>query len=101
MTDHIPPPGFDWDPHKALTNLSKHGVSFQEAATVFDDLMAIIFTDPIHAVGEARFIALGRSLVSRLVVVVHCEREHGAIIRIISARTATAREQQRYFGKPT
>jgi uncharacterized DUF497 family protein len=86
--------GFEWDEEKARTNLSKHGVSFAEAATVFDDPYCLIMDDPQHSVGEARFLILGRSVVYRLLLVVHCDR--GKAIRIISARPATPSERRSY-----
>lgn len=65
---------FEWDPDKAVANARKHGVRFEEAATAFADPLSVTISDPDHSVGEARYILIGRSLVSRLLVVVHLER---------------------------
>ena len=64
--------GFEWNEEKANSNLRKHGVSFAEAATVFDDPLCLIMDDPNHSVGEQRFLILGYSIASRLLLVVHC-----------------------------
>ena len=85
---------FEWDPEKAAENLAKHGVSFEEAATVFRDTLSATGADPDHSVGEERFIIFGFSTSSRLLVVAHTE--HGDIIRIISARLATSGERKIY-----
>ena len=85
---------FEWDPDKAARNVEKHGVSFEEAVTVFYDPLATTFPDPDHSLGEARFITVGYSAHGRVLVVAHAER--GDIIRIISARLATAREIRQY-----
>ena len=87
---------FEWDPAKARANLRKHGVSFEEARSVFYDEYAVQFLD--DETGEARFILLGASNRSRVLVVVHCERDDGNVIRIISARKATAKERTHYRG---
>lgn len=76
---------FDWDAPKSTANLRKHGVSFEEAATVFGDPLALTFPDPDHSVREARFITIGQSLQDLLLVVAHIER--GRMVRIISARS--------------
>ncbi|HEB99846.1 MAG TPA: BrnT family toxin [Thiotrichales bacterium] len=89
---------FDWDPGKDLANRRKHGVSFEEAKSVFFDENAIQFFDEDHSDQEDRFIMLGRSIRSRILVVCHCEREHGRVIRIISARKATQAERRHYGG---
>ena len=86
--------GFQWNEEKANSNLRKHGVSFAEAATVFDDPLCLIMDDPNHSVGEQRFLILGYSIASRLLLVVHCDR--GSAIRIISARPVTPSERQDY-----
>ena len=89
---------FEWDQNKADSNLKKHGISFEEAQTVFYDDFAMQFEDN-DTIGEERFILLGQSNLSRLLVVVHCER--GAdkqTLRIISARKATKSEKQHYSG---
>ena len=85
---------FEWDREKAQQNLRKHGVSFEEAVTVFYDSLATSFPDPAHSAGEFRFITFGYSARDRLLVVAHAER--GETVRIISARVATARERRRY-----
>ena len=87
---------FEWDSAKATANIKKHGVSFEEARTVFYDEFAIQFFDDAHSSDEDRFVLLGMSTGSRLLVVVHCERSAGSIIRIISARKATRPEGSFY-----
>ena len=89
---------FEWDPSKATTNRRKHQVSFEEAQTVFFDDFAVQFFDGDHSDAEDRFIMLGMSSEARLLVVVHCEREAGDVIRIISARRATRSEATFYRG---
>lgn len=86
--------GFEWDPTKAASNLKKHGVSFEEASTVFDDPLSITINDDEHSVEEDRFVTMGRSDEGRLVVVCHCDREQR--IRIFSSRTAEHYEQRQY-----
>lgn len=89
---------FSWDPAKARSNLKKHGVSFEEAKSVFYDEFAIQFYDE-NSSDEDRFILLGLSNQSRILVVVHCERgESGDELRIISARKATISERRYYDG---
>ena len=85
---------FERDLEKAAANALKHGVQFEEAATAFADPLSITISDPDHSAGEARYILIGRSLVSRMLVVVHLER--GARVRLISARLATRRERRVY-----
>ncbi|MHB1359699.1 MAG: BrnT family toxin [Rhodocyclaceae bacterium] len=85
---------FEWDIAKANANLRKHGVSFEEAASIFGDPLALTFPDPDHSVGEKRWLSFGVSNQDRLVVVVHAER--GRSIRIISARKATRHEREIY-----
>ena len=89
---------FVWDPRKAGSNVRKHGVSFEEARTVFFDEMAQLIPDPDHSEGEERFVMIGRSSFLRVVLVCHCYRENDSSIRIISARKATKREQKFYQG---
>lgn len=89
---------FEWRPGKAAANLKKHQVSFVEAQTVFYDDFAVQFFDEEHSDEEERFIMLGMSVHSRLLIVCHCERGGGEIIRIISARKATKRESAFYQG---
>jgi uncharacterized protein len=88
---------FEWDEAKAAENLKKHGVSFEEARTVFFDENARLIDDPDHTEEEERFILLGLSSALRLLVVCHCYRKEGNIIRIISARKATKPESKVYF----
>lgn len=89
---------FEWDQAKASANLKKHGVSFEEAQTVFYDDFAIQFFDDEHSGDEERFLLLGMSTGAQLLLVCHCERESGHVIRIISARKATKREGTFYGG---
>jgi uncharacterized DUF497 family protein len=85
---------FDWDPQKAQVNLRKHGVSFDEAATVFLDPMAVSGPDPEHSLGEDRYVTFGFSRLGRLLAIFHTYRP-GAI-RIISARRVTRGERKIY-----
>lgn len=85
---------FEWDPDKAVRNLQKHGVSFEEASTVFDDDLFISFLDEEHWSTEERYITVGVSNQNRLLMVAHTER--GVRMRIISARSAT-RSEERYY----
>ena len=87
---------FEWDDRKATANEKKHGVSFEEARSVFFDEQATLIDDPDHSGNEERFILLGRSSVLRLLLVCHCYRSGGDVIRIISARKATALESKSY-----
>lgn len=87
---------FEWDPAKARINLRKHGVSFEEAETVFYDEHALLLDDPDHSHGEDRFVLLGLSSRFRVLVVVHTYHEDDEVIRIISARKATRAEQNGY-----
>lgn len=89
---------FEWDPRKAAANLRKHGVSFSEAQAVFADEHGLIIDDPEHSAEEDRFILLGMSATSRLLVVVHCYRASDLVIRVISARKADRTERQQYEG---
>ena len=89
---------FEWDPGKATLNFKKHGVSFDEARTVFFDERARLIDDPDHSDGEDRFILLGLSSAMRVVLVCHCLRGEDQLIRIISARKATPRESKSYVG---
>ncbi|MBU1918842.1 BrnT family toxin, partial [bacterium] len=82
---------------KNKTNKKKHKISFEEAQTVFLDVNAKMIHDPDHSLNEDRFILLGMSLNLRILVVCHCYKEDNNIIRIISARKATKREQKEYF----
>ncbi len=85
---------FQWDTAKAAANALKHGVSFEEASTVFGDPLALTFPDPDHSIGERRFITFGLTDRGRLLMVAHTHR--GRMIRIISARRATRREKVTY-----
>lgn len=85
---------FEWDTEKAVENLKKHEVSFEEATTVFYDLLSSTIPDPLHSDEENRFIIVGMSHQQRLLVVVHTDREEK--IRIISARLATPKERRNY-----
>jgi uncharacterized DUF497 family protein len=85
---------FEWDPAKALANLERHGVSFEEAATAFGDPLSLTRHDPDHSDDEDRFALLGLTSGGRLVVVVHTDRDERT--RIISARPATALERRTY-----
>jgi len=85
---------FEWDPQKAKSNIEKHGVSFEEASTVFRDPLSLTIDDPLHSTGELRMVQIGISHKDRLLVVVHTER--GDNIRIISARKATKKERNNY-----
>jgi uncharacterized protein len=85
---------FEWNKSKAAANLKKHDVSFEEAKTVFDNLLAIIFDDEAHSVGEKREIIIGHSRNNRLLLISFTERP--TAIRIISARLATRREREDY-----
>jgi len=85
---------FEWDPKKATANVQKHGVTFQEAATVFGTPLAITFEDPDHSTEENRYITFGLSLQKRLIVVSHTER--GDRTRIISARLMDRKERKIY-----
>lgn len=87
---------FEWHERKNRENVKKHGVSFEEAQTVFYDENAIRFFDPDHSHGEDRFIMLGISFKLRALVVCHCLRKNGKVIRIISARRANRSEAQDY-----
>ena len=89
---------FEWDPKKAEVNLRKHKVSFEDAQSVFSDEMALLIDDPDHSEDEDRFVLLGLSQSLRLLVVVHCYRAEGQIIRIISARKADTDERSIYQG---
>lgn len=85
---------FEWDPAKAEANLKKHGVTFEEAVTVFADPLALNMADPSHSADEQRYIVLGRSTQDQVLIVAYAER--GERTRIISARTATRRERHDY-----
>jgi uncharacterized DUF497 family protein len=87
---------FEWDESKAAANAKKHGVTFEEARSVFVDERAKLIDDPDHSEDEERFVLLGLSSTLRLLLVCHCYRSEGNAIRIISARKATAKESRSY-----
>ena len=91
---YTPQVEFEWDPNKAAANLKKHNVSFHEAATVLSDPLAVTVSDPDHSMDEDRYITVGLSNRSRLLIVAHTER--GNRIRIISARELTRAERESY-----
>lgn len=87
---------FDWNRDKALSNQKKHKVSFQEAKSVFYDQNARLIHDSEHSISEDRYVLLGISNSSRLLIVCHCYQENEQVIRLISARLANSREHQEY-----
>jgi uncharacterized DUF497 family protein len=86
---------FEWDPRKAAANRTKHGVSFDEASTVFDDPLAVTFEDDAHSTYETREMLVGRSISGHHLIISFTERR-GGIIRLISARPATQKERHNY-----
>ena len=86
---------FEWDPRKDAANQRKHGISFEEARSIFADEHALLVDDPDHSAAEDRFILLGLSARFRVLVVVHAYRAGDDVIRIISARRATRPERTR------
>ncbi len=90
---------FEWNDLKALKNIEKHGISFEEASSVFYDDFAVQFYDESHSeLEEDRFLILGVSNNSRMLMVCHCEKKSGDLLRIISARKATKNERKFYQG---
>jgi uncharacterized DUF497 family protein len=87
-------PEFEWDDEKAISNLKKHDVSFEEGATIFNDPLIITIFDPGHSEIEERYISIGISVQGRLLVVVHTERDER--VRLISCRKATNTERKAY-----
>jgi hypothetical protein len=87
---------FEWDPAKESSNIKKHGVSFEEARTVFDDDYGRMLQDPDHSQEEERFILLGMSYTLKILTVIHCYRDSDGVIRIISARASTKNEERQY-----
>jgi len=85
---------FEWNPDKANLNLNKHGVSFNEASTVFNDPLSVTFPDPDHSYGEERYVIIGVSSAGRILIVPHTDRAD--LVRIISAREATRNERRFY-----
>ena len=90
---------FEWDRRKSRENKRKHGVSFEEAQTIFWDENAIQYYDPDHSKDEDRFIMLGMSFLLRVLVVCHCYRAKDSVIRILSARKADRDEKTAYWRK--
>jgi uncharacterized DUF497 family protein len=90
---------YEWDEEKNISNMTKHGISFDEAVTVFLDENLMIMADEDHSVDEERFIIIGLSKHPRLLVVCHCYKESDEVVRIISARKATKTEERVYRGK--
>ena len=90
---------FEWDETKNEINQKKHGISFEDAVTVFYDEEALVIADEEHSADEDRFIILGLSIDVRLMVVCHCYREADSVIRIISARKAEKKEAKQYFDR--
>lgn len=90
---------FEWDDRKNASNRAKHGVSFEEASTVFTDEGALLLDDPDHSLVEERFILLGSSVMARTLVVSHCYRAAKSVIRIISARRANKKERAMYASR--
>ncbi|MCP4667219.1 MAG: BrnT family toxin [Deltaproteobacteria bacterium] len=88
---------FEWDPDKEQANVSRHGVDFVEAATVFGDPLELTTSDPDHSAGEFRFLSIANSLFNRILVVSYTERKD--LIRIISARIASPKERRQYESK--
>jgi len=90
---------FEWDDNKQRINIKKHGISFEEAKTVFYDENALFITDPDHSILEERFLILGISKKTNLLTVCHCYKENEEIIRIINARKASSKEKKQYISK--
>jgi uncharacterized protein len=88
---------FAWDRKKALSNVAKHGISFEEARTTFLDENARLIDDPDHSDEEERFLLLGYSFRARCLLVTHCYRRDASVVRLISARRATPREERVYW----
>jgi uncharacterized DUF497 family protein len=88
---------FIWDEDKNISNIKKHGVSFNEATSVFDDENAVYFDDAAHSLEEERFIVIGMSEMNKLLMVCHCYRDDDSIIRLISARKANKKESNSYW----
>jgi uncharacterized DUF497 family protein len=90
---------FDWDQNKAKSNVRKHGITFLEAMTAFRDINALVLDDGQHSVDEERFILLGMSKETNLLLVCHCYRGDDDVVRLISARKANSHEAKEYGGK--
>ncbi|MBQ7508278.1 MAG: BrnT family toxin [Spirochaetales bacterium] len=89
----------EWDEKKNIVNQKKHGVSFEEARTVFFDEEGILIPDPDHSETEERFVIIGRSIQFRILIVCHCYRENDEVIRLISARKANSLERNQYINR--
>ncbi|MCL1923322.1 MAG: BrnT family toxin [Propionibacteriaceae bacterium] len=89
--------GFEWDPNKNEDNQIKHKVGFEEASTVFFDSNALVIDDPNHSLHEKRFVIVGLLGLMRVLVVVHCLRKEGSVIRVISHRKAVPSERKKYL----
>ena len=89
----------EWDEKKNIANQKKHGVSFEEARTVFFDEEGILIPDPDHSETEERFVIIGRSIQFRILIVCHCYRENDEVIRLISARKANSLERNQYINR--
>jgi uncharacterized DUF497 family protein len=89
---------FEWDENKNSINFKKHGISFEEAITVFKDYNAVLVYDKYNSEGEDRFNIIGISQFSRALIVCHCYRDNDTVIRIISARKTTKTESEQYGG---
>ena len=87
---------FEWNTNKAISKQKKHGISFEESQTTFSDDNALLIDDPDHSEDEDRFILLGLSSRSKMLVVCHCYRENEEVIHIISARKASRKESKTY-----
>lgn len=90
---------FEWDERKNASNVKKHGVSFEDAQTAFSDDQGLVIEDPDHSASEDRFVLLGMSSALRLLVVCHCVRDDGDVIRLISARKAGVAERRAYTAR--
>ena len=90
---------FVWSVAKAHSNRKKHGVSFEEASSVFYDDNALLIRDDMHSVGEDRYIIVGRSTKGNILIVVHLYWEDVEVVRIVSARKATRSEMNQYFSR--
>ena len=93
----IGPPRFEWDENKNAENIRKHGISFEEASTVFHDEDALESADPDHSEAEDRFLLVGMSARLRVLMVCHCHREDDGVIRIISTRKMNEQEEAAYW----
>lgn len=87
---------FEWDEKKNLINQRKHGIRFEDVESVFYDDHALLFDDPEHSIDEERFLLLGMSETKGVCLVCHCYRKQESVVRIISARRATRREEEYY-----